>query len=125
MSCLTSCWMTYNLAGFDLATRDSYLTILVDVFHEPCFSRDTYFTNCIEWTEHTIIVLNPANKHQITRQYHNFRTILINDFFMSKSKIFENITFYGAENDKCYVATINYSNLYLLFDLLKHQKNIS
>ena len=45
-----------------------------------------------------IIVLKPANKYQIIWQCHSFRTILINDFFMSK--YFVNITFYGTENDK-------------------------
>ena len=78
-------------------TCDSYFTILVEVFTNHTLAENTYFTNHIERTEHTIVVLKPANKYQIIR-CHSFITILINDFFMSKR--FVKINFYGAENDK-------------------------
>ena len=43
--------------GFDLAARDSYFTILVEVFTNHILVENTYFTNHIEWTEHTITAL--------------------------------------------------------------------
>ena len=45
------------ISGFDLTTRDSYFTILVEVFTNHILVENTYFTNPIEWTEHTITVL--------------------------------------------------------------------
>ena len=35
-------------------------------------ARDSYFTNRIEWTEHTITVLKPAKKYQIIQYYQRF-----------------------------------------------------
>ena len=87
------CWQ-----GFDAKTRDSYFTILVEVFTNHIAAENTYFTNHIEWTEHATMVLKPANKYQIIWKSYNFRTGITDDFFMSKS--FLNITFYGTENPK-------------------------
>ena len=46
-----------HISGFDLTTRDSYFTILVEVFTNHILVENTYFTNHIEWTEHTITAL--------------------------------------------------------------------
>ena len=46
--------------GFDLMTRYSYFTILVEVITK---AKTAYFTNHIEWTEHKLTVLKPANKY--------------------------------------------------------------
>ena len=48
-------------------TCDSYFTILVEVFTNHTLAENTYFTNHTERTEHTIVVLKPANKYQIIR----------------------------------------------------------
>ena len=39
-------------SGFDLTTRDSYSTILVEVFTNLSSEENTYLTNHLEWTEH-------------------------------------------------------------------------
>ena len=44
--------------GFDLTTRDSYITILVEVFTNHILAEKIYFKNHIEWTEHKIMVVN-------------------------------------------------------------------
>ena len=44
--------------GFDLTTRDSYFTILVEVFTDHILAEKIYFKNHIEWTEHKIMVVN-------------------------------------------------------------------
>ena len=67
-------------AGFDLMTRDLVFTILVEVFMNHILAKNTYFTNHIEWTEHKIVIVKPANKYQIVWQCHNFKNILISDF---------------------------------------------
>ena len=72
-------WKT-RVAGFDLKTRDSYFTILVEVFTNHIFTENTYFTNHLGSTEHKIMILKPANKYEIIRQCHNFENILIDDF---------------------------------------------
>ena len=109
--------------GFDLMTCDSYFTILIEVFPNHILVENTYFTNHIEWTEYIIMVLKPVNKYQIIWQCDSFRTILTDDFFMSK--YFVNITFYGTENDKLLSRDNPPLNIYLLFNLLKCQKNVS
>ena len=53
------------LARFDLATRDSYLTTLVEVFMSHILSGSSHYTNLIERAEHTILVLKPANKYRV------------------------------------------------------------
>ena len=54
-------------SGFDLTTRDSYFTILVEVFTNYTSDENKYFTNNIEWTEHKIMGFKPANRYQIIR----------------------------------------------------------
>ena len=75
------------ISGFDLATRDSYFTILVD----RNLAENTYFTNHMEWTEHRIMVLKPANKYQIIWHCHNLKNTLINNFqhhpFLYQAKV--------------------------------------
>ena len=41
-------------------TRYSYFTILVEVITK---AKTAYFTNHIEWTEHKLTVLKPANEY--------------------------------------------------------------
>ena len=65
--------------GSDLTTRDSYFTILVEVFTNHILAENTNFTNQIGWTEHEIMVLKPANKYKIIWQCHNFENIFIDD----------------------------------------------
>ena len=60
--------MFKDLTGFDLTTRDSYFTILVEVFTNHISAELTYFTNHIEWMEHKIMGYKPANSYQIIRQ---------------------------------------------------------
>ena len=79
-------------------TRDSYFTILLEVFTNHLVAENTYFANHIECTEHAIMVLKPANMYQFIWQCYNFRTGITDNVFMSKS--FLNITFNGTENDK-------------------------
>ena len=38
-------------SGFDLTTRDSYFTILVEFFTDHILAENTYFTNHVERTE--------------------------------------------------------------------------
>ena len=47
--------MTYHL----------YFLILGEVFTKHILAENTYFTNYLDWTEHKVMVLNPANKYQI------------------------------------------------------------
>ena len=67
---------------FDLTISDSYSTILAEVFMNQILAENKYFTNHIKWTEHSIMVLNPANKCQIIWQYRNFKSILIDSFHL-------------------------------------------
>ena len=97
-------WLSsYLAAEFGLTTRDLYFTILVVVFTNHILTEYTYFTNRIEGTEHSIMVLKLSNKYQIILQCNYFKNIMVDDhpFFFSKSKI---------TNWKD--ATINYSNIY-------------
>ena len=41
--------------------RDSYFTILVEIFMKHILAENTFFTNQTEWAEHKIMVLKPAN----------------------------------------------------------------
>ena len=41
----------YHKSGFDLTTRDSYITILIKIFTNHILAKSAYFTNRIEWTE--------------------------------------------------------------------------
>ena len=45
------------MTGFNLATCDLYFMIQVEVFMNHILAENTYFTNHIEWTEHTFMVL--------------------------------------------------------------------
>ena len=96
-----------------MITRDSYFTILVEVFTNHIVAENTYFANHIEWIEHAVVVLKPANKYQIIWQCYNFRTGITDKFFMSKS--FLNLIFYGTENDKLQQFTIQIFIYYLIF----------
>ena len=58
--------------GFDLTARDSYFTILVEVFTNHFLIEYTYYTNHAKWTEHKIMGFKPGNKYQIIRGCHNF-----------------------------------------------------
>ena len=53
------------MSGFDLTARDSYFTVLVDIFMKHILAEKTYFTNQTEWIEHIITVWKPSNKYQI------------------------------------------------------------
>ena len=75
--------INYFTVQFNL-TRDSYFTFLVGVFTSYIFAKNTYFKNHIEWSEHKITILKPANEYQINQQCHSFKSII----------------FYKAENDK-------------------------
>ena len=79
------------------------------VFTNHILAESTYFKNHIEWTEHKITVLKPANKYQIIRHYHEFEKILIHDSqhqpFLHRAK--ENYTNWKD-------GTINHSNIYYL-----------
>ena len=52
------------ISGFNLTTRDSYLTILFVVFTSHILG---------EKTENKIMVLKPANMYQIIQYCHNFK----------------------------------------------------
>ena len=86
---------------FDLTAHDSYFTILVEIFTNRILAENTYFANHIEWTEHKITILKPANKYQLTWECHSFKRSLI-DFptssFSLSSKSFVNIIFYRSKN---------------------------
>ena len=62
--------------GFDLTTRDSYFSILVEVFTNHILAKNTYFMNLIEWSEHKITVLEPADEYEINQQCHIFKSII-------------------------------------------------
>ena len=70
---------THLFTGFNLTTRDPYLTGLIEVSMNHILAEITNFTNCLEWREHKIIVLKSANKYQIIH-CHNFKYILIDHF---------------------------------------------
>ena len=92
----------FDKTGFDLTTPDSCFTILLKVFTNHILAENTYSTNHKEWGEHKIIVLIPANRYQIIRQYHSFKNILIDDYqynpFLYGAKVL--LIFYGAKNNK-------------------------
>ena len=67
---------------FDLTISDSYFTILAEVFMNQILAEKKYFTNRIKWTEHSIMVLNPANKHKL------FGNIVISKTFLSIASTF-------------------------------------
>ena len=75
-------------------------------FHKSYFSRKNIFhESYIEWTEHKVMVLKPANKYQIIWYYHNIENILIDDFWHHSisllSKSFSNIIFANCKNQTC------------------------
>ena len=67
-------------------THDSYFKILVEVFTNHILVESTYFTNRIEQTEHSTMILKFANKYQIIWQCHNFKSILVDDHSFFKYK---------------------------------------
>ena len=71
--------MVTKKSGFDLTTRDSYFTILVEFFKNHILAKSTYFMIHREWPEQKVTVSKPANKYQIVRQCHSFKSILIDD----------------------------------------------
>ena len=87
------------LTGFDLTTRDSYFTILVEVFTNHISAENRYFTNHIEWTEHKIMGFKPSNRYQIIWQYF-LSTIFIIIHFFVKQKLCKHYIFYGAEHNE-------------------------
>ena len=68
-----------TITELNLTTRDSYFTILVEVFTNHISTKSTHFTNHIERTEHSIMVLKLSNKYQIIWQCHNFKNIFVDD----------------------------------------------
>ena len=66
--------------GFDLTTRDSYFTILVDDLTFCILVENTHLKKTLEFTEHKLLAWKPANKCQIIWQYQNFKNILVNEF---------------------------------------------
>ena len=110
--------------GFDLTARDSYFTILVEVFTNHILPVNTYFTNRREWTEHKIIVLKPASKYKAIWQRYFFRNILSSIssiiYLSVEQKCFVKIIFYGRVNIKSQIR-----DNYLLFHILWRQKSIS
>ena len=44
-------------------------------------AENTYFINHKELTEHKIMVFKSANNYQIIQQYHDLKSILINDLW--------------------------------------------
>ena len=114
--------------GFDLTTRDSYFTIIVEVFANHILAGNIYFTNHIQWIEHKIM-LKLANNYQIIQQCHNFKNTLIKNFqhhpFLCPVKVL--LTSFSqtwecqiAKTRQLAIRTIIYS-----FDLLWCQKSIS
>ena len=101
-------------SGFDWITRNSYFTTLVEVFTNHILAENTFSQIIyISWTEHKSTVLKSINKQQIIQHCHNFKNILINNFFLlSKSLLFTElkITYW---KDKA----IKHSNIYLLCNL--------
>ena len=81
--------------------KDSYFTVLLEVFTNHILAENTYFTNHFGRTEHKIMVLKPADKYIISRQCHNFENILAYDFLHHPTD-----------------EEIDHSSIYLLFDLL-------
>ena len=62
-----------SASGLDLTTRDSWFTILVEVFTNHILAKNTFLTNHIERPEHKITILKSANKYQISQQCHSFK----------------------------------------------------
>ena len=89
--------------GFNLTTRDSFYTMLGEVFLNRILAESTYFTNHVEWTEHKIMASKLANTYQIIWQCHSFKSTLIHYFqyhpFLYKAS-FGSIIFYRAKNNK-------------------------
>ena len=71
--------MVTKKSEFDLTTRHSYFMILVGFFTNHILAKRTYFKIHIQWPEQKITVSKPANKYQIIRQCHCFKSILFDD----------------------------------------------
>ena len=71
--------MVTKKSEFDLTTRHSYFMILVGFFTNHILAKRTYFKIHIERPEQKITVSKPANKYQIIRQCHCFKSILFDD----------------------------------------------
>ena len=89
------------ISGFDLTTRDSYFTILVEVFTKT-HSRKHIFheSHRVNRTHDYGLASIPASMYQITQQCHNFKNILIDDFQHHVSlsgKSFVKTIFYGPK----------------------------
>ena len=74
---------------FDLATRDSYFTILVEVFTNHILAENRYFMNYIESTENKTIVLKPQTSTKLLDNLIILTTFLsmistINHFFIKR-----------------------------------------
>ena len=72
--------IAYCKSGFNLTNRDSYFSILVEVFTNRILAENTNFTNHAEWTEHKITAWKSVNKCQVIWQSHSFKSTLINYF---------------------------------------------
>ena len=103
--------------GFNLTTRDSHFTILVEVFTNYNVAENMYFTNHREWAEHRISALKPASRYQIIPECHDFIfKILINNFH-HHSCFCRATVFYGLVYNK-----LKRRDNYLLIHLLWRQK---
>ena len=89
-------------------------------FHEPYRSRKHIFREPYRVNGTCDCGPKPANNYQIIWQCYNIRTGITDNIFMSKS--FQTSLFMKLKMKNCLAATIHHSNLYLLFDYLKHQK---
>ena len=100
-----SCHCIVASSGFDLTIRDSHFTILVEIFRNHILAENTYFTKNIEWTEHEIMVLKPANNYQIIWQCHDFKSILIYDLqahlFLYQVKVLQTSLFTKLKMTSC------------------------
>ena len=70
--------------GFNLTTRDSYFTILIDYFMNHISAEIRNFTNHIKWTGLKIMGFKPANMYQIIRQSLLFMISIIIHFFVNQ-----------------------------------------
>ena len=115
----------FEAALFDVRTRDSYFTILVDVFTNHILVENTYFTKHLGWTKQNNMVLKAAKKYIIIR-CHIFENILIEHFFhelfLYRAKVLQTSFFMETKTTRWWNETINHSSNYLLFDLLWCQK---
>ena len=109
--------------GFDLMSRDSYFTIPVEVFMNNISAENTCFTNhIVNRTQDcglktykylaNYLLMSKFWKHSYRRFPASFSSVLSKNFSEPK-------------RTNCKDETVNLPSIYLLFDLLGHQKSIS